>query len=195
VTSDSLRKYKKILLLTNAHLEGYHPAGVINVGRGKKFREIIAPLFAKSKGRGVESGLRRHGKNTKMAALYYNPEKSTAFSTLDKLTAALPKKNKSDVKAWLQYQDAYTMHRPVRKRFSRNPYTVSNLMDVWECDILDMQSLAKYNDTYRYILSVIDVFSKYLHLLPIKTKSGPAVTSAFRSLFHDSRRPLWVRTD
>jgi hypothetical protein len=35
VTSDDLRKYKKILLLTNAHLEGYDPAGAINVGRGK----------------------------------------------------------------------------------------------------------------------------------------------------------------
>ena len=32
VTSDDLRKYKKILLLTNAHLEGYHPADAINVG-------------------------------------------------------------------------------------------------------------------------------------------------------------------
>jgi len=49
-------------------------------------------------------------------ALYYNPEKSTAFSTLDKLSATLPKKNNSDVRAWLEYQDAYTMHRPVRKR-------------------------------------------------------------------------------
>jgi hypothetical protein len=87
------------------------------------------------------------------------------------------------------------MHRAARKRFLRNPYTVSNLMDVCECDILDMQSLAKYNDTYRNILSVIDFFSKYLNLEPIKTKSGPAVSSAFRSLFHDSRRLLWVLTD
>jgi hypothetical protein len=59
VTSDELRKYKKILLLTNAHLEGYDTAGAINVGRGKKFREIIAPLFPRLKSRGVESGLRR----------------------------------------------------------------------------------------------------------------------------------------
>jgi hypothetical protein len=57
------------------------------------------------------------------------------------MSAALPKKNKSDVRAWLEYQDAYTIYRPVRKRFLRNPYTVSNLMDVRECDILDMQSL------------------------------------------------------
>jgi len=59
----------------------------------------------------------------------------------------------------LEYQDAYMIHRPARRRFLHNPYTVSNIRDVWECDILNMQSLAKYNDTYRYILSVIDVFS------------------------------------
>ena len=112
------------------------------------------------------------------------------------MAAAIPRKNKSDVKAWLEYQDAYTMHRPARRRFLHNPYTVTILMDFWECDILDMQSLSKYKDTYRYILSVIDVFSKYLHLVPINTKSGPAVTSTFRSLLHDdSPSLLWVRTD
>ena len=82
------------------------------------------------------------------------------------------------------------------RSFLRNPYTVSNLVEIWECDILEMQSLAKYNDTYVYVLSVIEVFSKYLHLVPIKTKSGPAVTSVFRSVLHDdSHRPFWVRTD
>jgi len=65
-----------------------------------------------------------------MSSLYYNPEKPTAFSTLDKLSAAIPRKNIPDIKTWLQYQDVYTMYRPVRKRFLRNPYTVTNIMDV-----------------------------------------------------------------
>ena len=45
-------------------------------------------------------------------------------------------------------------------------------------------------------LSVIDVFSKYLHLIPIRTKSGPSVASAFRSIFDERRRrrPIEVRT-
>ena len=177
VTSDDLGKYKKILLLTNAHLEGYQPGGSLSQPR-EKIPRNYRPAFREAKGQDVESGLCRAWKNTKMTAraLYYNPEKQSAFSTVNKHSAALPKKNKSDVKAWLEHQDAYTMHRPVRKRFLRNPYTVSNIMDLWECDLLDMQSLAKYNDTYRYILYVIDVFSKYLHLVPVKTKSGPAFT-------------------
>ena len=89
------------------------------------------------------------------------------------------------------------MHRPLRKRFLRNPNTVSSIMDLWECDSLDVQYLAKYNDMYRYIVCVIDVFSIYLRLVPVMTKRGPAITSASRSLFHDdnSRRSVCVRTD
>jgi len=141
---------------------------------GEKSSSELSPRFSRSPNAGLSNrGHAVHGKNTKMTAraLYYNPEKPTAFSTLDKLSEALPKKNKSEVRAWLEYQDAYTMYRPVGKKFLRNPYTVTILMDVLECDLLDIESLAKYNDTYSYIQSVIDVFSKYLHLGPIKTKS------------------------
>jgi len=59
VTKDDLKTYKKILTMTNADLTQYQPDGNINITRGKKFREIIALLFAKPKGRGVESSLRR----------------------------------------------------------------------------------------------------------------------------------------
>ena len=38
---------------------------------------------------------------------------------------------------WLDQQEAYTLHKSLRKRFVHNPYTVSKLMDVWECDLLD----------------------------------------------------------
>ena len=44
VTSDDLRTYNKILLMTNTHLVAYQPRGVINVPGVKTFREIIAPL-------------------------------------------------------------------------------------------------------------------------------------------------------
>ena len=59
VGKEDLKKYKKILILTNAHLTRYQPGDNFNITRGKKFRDIIAPLFAKPKGGGVESPLRR----------------------------------------------------------------------------------------------------------------------------------------
>ena len=140
---------------------------------------------------------------TTISDLYYDEGSPAGFSTLRKLRAAVLaelKKGKSQSVAATRLWYAYTLHRPVRKHFARNPYTVTNVRDVWECDLLDEQSYAKYNDKFRYILSVIDVFSKFLYLIPVKTKSGPAVTAAFRFIFDDklkltSRRPVWVRTD
>ena len=145
--------HKKILLMTNAHLEGYQPAGVINVSGGKTFRDIIAPLSRGPKAKVSNRGNAVHGKNTKISdrALYNNPAKPSAFSTVDKLTGALSKKNKSEVRAWLEQQESYTTHRPVRKRFLRNPYTGSNIMDVWECQLLDYrpsQSTMICTDTF-----------------------------------------------
>jgi len=94
------------------------------------------------------------------------------------------------------------VHRPLRKRFPRNPYTVTNIDDVWEIDILDLSFLKKYKDNYRYLLQVIDVFSKYLHSIPLRTKTGKEVAAALETILHDPkytkpirRRPVWVRTD
>ena len=90
------------------------------------------------------------------------------------------------------------MHRQM-KRFPRNPYSVTNVMDVWECDLVDIQSVVKFNDNHKYILTVIDVFSKYLHMVPLKVKTGAATASAFESVLRDPkyrrRRPICVRTD
>jgi transposase InsO family protein len=73
---------------------------------------------------------------------------------------------------------------------------------VWECDLLDVQWLSKYNDAYKYVLTVIDTFSKFLHMVPLKSKTGTVVTSAFEAILNDpkhskpiQKRPVWVRTD
>ena len=59
-----------------------------------------------------------------------------------------------DISAWLEKQDAYKLLRYVKKRFPRNPYSVNNVMDVWECDLVDTGALGKFNDNYKNMLSV-----------------------------------------
>jgi hypothetical protein len=59
ITSADLKAYKKILTMTNAHLEGYEPGSAIHIERGPKFRNIIASQFADAKKRGQESALAR----------------------------------------------------------------------------------------------------------------------------------------
>ena len=94
--------------------------------------------------------------------LYHDEGSPAGFSTLRNLRAAEVAESKTkkckpeyvgSTWAWLEEQDAYTIHRPVRKRFARNPYTVTNVMEVWECDLLDVQAYAKYKFNFKYILS------------------------------------------
>jgi hypothetical protein len=130
--------------------------------------------------------------------LYYAPDKLSGFASLLKLASESPRGTKrADTQRWLLQQDSNSLHRPLRKRFLRNPYTVTNIMDVLECDLIDIQNVSKYNDNYRNLLSVIDVFSKFLHIVPLRIKIGTAVASVFRSILakYSHRRLIWVRRD
>jgi len=78
--------------------------------------------------------------------LYYDEGSPAGFSTLRKLWAAEESESKTKKgkpqsvgsnKACLEEHDAFTLHRPVRKPFARNPYDVTNVRDVWENYSLD----------------------------------------------------------
>ena len=57
-----------------------------------------------------------------------------------------------------------------------------------------MQQFSKWNKGYRYLLMVLDVFSKYGWIVPLKDKKGETVTEAFKTIFREGRKPqyLWV---
>ena len=74
-------------------------------------------------------------------------------------------------------------HRPVRHKFLKRFVFVRNVDDVWGADLVDMQKMAKMNSGYRYILMIIDVFSKYGWAVPLKNKSSPEVSNALHQIF------------
>jgi hypothetical protein len=59
ITADDLQRYKEILEVTNAHLEGYSANANINVSRGLKYRDVISKLFPGAPQRSVTSSARR----------------------------------------------------------------------------------------------------------------------------------------
>ena len=88
---------------------------------------------------------------------------------------------------------ANELHKPVRHKFLKRFVFVRNVDDVWGADLIDVQKLAKKNSGFRYILMIIDVFSKYGWAAPLKNKSGPEVESALRKIFKkDKPLKLWV---
>ena len=58
------------------------------------------------------------------------------------------KLTRKQILEWLMVQDAFTLHKPVRRNFKRNCVLVSGIDEQWQLDLADMQSLKVYNDGY-----------------------------------------------
>ncbi|KAG8231305.1 hypothetical protein J437_LFUL006961 [Ladona fulva] len=89
---------------------------------------------------------------------------------------------------WLESEESYTVHKPIRRNFPRNRYVVDNIDDLWKADLNDMRDLKSENAGYGYILTIIDVFSKYSWAIPIKTKTASEVIAAFSKILSKSKR-------
>lgn len=88
------------------------------------------------------------------------------------------------------------IHKPARIHFKRRKVIVKGLNEHFQADLVEMQPYAKINKGYRYIFIVIDVFSKYVWAVPLKSKSGKDVTEAMKKiLVTDKRIPIHLQTD
>jgi transposase InsO family protein len=97
---------------------------------------------------------------------------------------------------WLKSQDAYTLHKPLRRRITRCRTLVYGIDEQWQADLVDMREWQRENEGYNYLLTCIDIFSKYAWVRPIKTKSGEAVNEAFADIFAVGNRiPTKLQTD
>ena len=55
-------------------------------------------------------------------------------------------------------------------------------------DLADMQLISKFNKGFRFLLCVIDIFSKYAWVVPLKDKKGISIVNAFQKILDDSNR-------
>ena len=78
--------------------------------------------------------------------------------------------------------------------FRKRTVYVSGIDEIWAADLVDMQSFAKDNDGVKYLLTVIDVFSKYGWIVPLNDKSGKSTAAGFMKIFTSGRKPgkVWV---
>ena len=130
--------------------------------------------------------------------LYYDPKSPVAFGGAQRLYEKVRSKGFTlqQVRNWLKGQTTYTLHKPIRKRFQRRKTIVAGIDQQWQADLADMQHLMKQNKRNRYLLCVIDVFSKFAWVVPIKDKTGTTLTQAFAFIFKSSKRkPLSLQTD
>jgi len=135
-----------------------------------------------------------------LESIYYDPKHPGSFSSVDKLYRAVKDEGKFKIgryriRKWLNGQETHGVHGEVRRKFKRNRVVVGGIDEQWDGDTMDMSSFAKANAGFRYILLLIDIFSKYIWVQPLKTKKGNEMVSALKVVFSQGRKPEVLRTD
>jgi hypothetical protein len=133
-----------------------------------------------------------------MQEVYFNIREPGSYSGITSLYRQMRQKNRKitvkQVREWLAEQESYGLHKPVRRRFKRRKIYAHGIDYPWQADLVDMNHLADDNDGFRYLLTVIDVFSKYAWVVLLKRKDSRSITDAFEHIFSE-RKPLKLQTD
>jgi hypothetical protein len=101
-----------------------------------------------------------------------------------------------DIQSVLQNFETYTINREVHEKSDRNPSYSHFKGYQWQMDLVDIQALSKYNDGNRYILTVIDTFTRYAFCRLVTFKTASLVLKAFKSILKEAnRKPLVIVLD
>lgn len=89
---------------------------------------------------------------------------------------------------------AYELHRPARKNYTRRAVNVYGKNDLWQADLVELIPYSKLNKGYKYILCVIDCFTKFAWATPLKSKTAIEVTNAMSHILV-KRSPRLLHVD
>ncbi len=100
----------------------------------------------------------------------------------------------TDVKGWLSRRPSHSLYVvPVRKH--RYAATIANgIGEILQADLLDMHQLSRFNRGHKFILCVMDIFTKQAWTFPLKSKASPEVAAAFCKVLEDVS-PKFLQTD
>ena len=131
--------------------------------------------------------------------LYYDINNSVSYSNPARLLSAAkeinPRITKKQVNDWLSMQDTYTLHRTSKLIFPRRKVIVRGIQHQYQADLMDMQNLSSQNSGTRYLLNVVDCFSRKAVSVCLNKKTGPVVAEALRRAFDVLGWPRKLQTD
>ena len=92
-------------------------------------------------------------------------------------------------------QLADELHKPIIRKFKKRKVYSAFKDNIWTADLADMQLLSRYSKGIKFLLCVIDIFSKYAWVVPLKDKKGISIVKAFQIILKQSNRKpnkIWV---
>ena len=136
-------------------------------------------------------------KEEELERVYFDAGHPAGYGSVNSLVkeTGIPRKK---VVAWLRKQRTYTTHKAARVRFPTRSYVTRGLNHQWQADLVEMRPYARVNQGYHYLLTVIDMFSRYAMVRPLKQKTPAEVIRAFQSIFRDEKergKPRYLQTD
>ena len=85
-------------------------------------------------------------------------------------------------------QLADELHKPIIGKFKRREVYSAFKDNIWAADLADMQLISKFNKGFKFLLCVIDIYSKYAWVVPLKDKKVIIIVDAFQSILKKSNR-------
>ena len=135
----------------------------------------------------------------RMNTIYFKPRNPAAFAGPIKLHKILQREGYTvgvhRIRQWLQDQDAYSLQKPLRRKFKRNRVITIGIDDLWDADLADVSNLKKDNDNIHFLLIAIDVFSRYLWVVTLKDKTHASIIDGFKAIFDQGRKANSIHTD
>ena len=138
------------------------------------------------------------GKVKPIEKVYYDPRNPAGYtSDFRALYKQLGKKTKEKrVIQWLGQQETWGLHKPIRYKFRRRKTISPWPHRFYQVDLLDTSRYSPSNKGVKFILTAIDVFSKFAWAVPIKNKTGVAVTAALTKVLSKKKyRDLAIQSD
>ena len=115
-----------------------------------------------------------------LSKIYHDPKDPGSLGGVERLLRRvrqlhLPGVTRKSVKEYLRSEQAYSLHNPVRRQLTRNHTYVAGIDAQWQTDLADMQGIAKQNGGMRYLLTLIDGFSKFALAIAVHSKDAKKV--------------------
>ena len=120
---------------------------------------------------------------------------SMVYKFFDKKSKGSGAKHVNTKLAPQNQQLAEGLHKSIIRKFEKRKVHAVFKDNIWGADLADMQLLSKYNKGIRFLLCVIDIFSEYAWVVPLKDKNGISIVMAFQIILKQSNRKpnkIWV---
>ena len=85
-------------------------------------------------------------------------------------------------------QLAEELHKPIIKKLKKRKVYSPFKDNIWGADLADMQLISRFNKGFRFLLCVIDIFSKHAWVGPLKDIKGVSIVNAFQKILDDSKK-------